>query len=286
MLESDDSGGGLVLRVNMLRGGKLSNTRITIKSTDYSDRRTFENAIKKGVRVSVICTLGDTDIKAFLNNRIEDYFSDGGDLYKLANKIGQQNDGTYVFNNIQFTATGEVTNESETHWVANLQLGEEDAMPQPEISTPNSNALANVIKPMQKFFGSNFPHAILALGWAAATTHYQEIIKVEKRFPIVNWFGEPGSHKTVIASCGLALHGWSELGMFSRVTESALYEHLKLAGSLAQVYDDPKKDDRLDELLKALFNARPRLVRCSVFPSPLAPRPFLVMNKLLMERLQ
>ncbi len=109
---------------------------------------------------------------------------------------------------------------------------------------------------------SQIAPAIITLGWAVACLHFQEIIKVEKRFPLLNLFGDPGCGKTIMAENGLSLAGFVQgAGSFCKVTESALYEHLKLSGSLPLLWDDPDKSPWLDTLIQRLYNGKPRMVR-------------------------
>jgi hypothetical protein len=116
---------------------------------------------------------------------------------------------------------------------------------------------------MRKFHGAEgiFP-AMIGLGFTAAAVHYQTIIKKERRFPQLNFVGDAGGNKTVCAANALSLVGWlNGDGQISGVSESKLYECLKLTGSLPLCLDDPPKSRELDEILKRLYNAIPRMVR-------------------------
>ena len=65
-----------------------------------------------------------------------------------------------------------------------------------------------------------------------------------------------------MAENGLAIAGFLQnAGTFCKVTESALYEHLKLSGSLPLLWDDPDKSSWLDTLIQRLYNGKPRMVR-------------------------
>jgi hypothetical protein len=114
---------------------------------------------------------------------------------------------------------------------------------------------------MRRAFGSNFYPALLAMGYAAAGTHYQEIQAKEGAFPILNLYGDPGSGKTTAAECALSLVGQHREGMMVEVSVSAAYERLKLAGGLLHCLDDPKRDPSLDEFLKGFYNGKARVVR-------------------------
>jgi hypothetical protein len=53
-----------------------------------------------------------------------------------------------------------------------------------------------LIEAQRKFAGSSFMHFLLCDGYVAASLHFQEIMRVEKFFPILNPYGDPGSKKT------------------------------------------------------------------------------------------
>jgi hypothetical protein len=84
----------------------------------------------------------------------------------------------------------------------------------------------------------------------------------QKLFDLLNLIGDAGSNKSVCAANALSLVGWlNGDGQISGVSESKLYECLKLTGSLPLCLDDPQKSRELDEILKRLYNAVPRMVR-------------------------
>lgn len=135
-------------------------------------------------------------------------------------------------------------------------------MPSPQIVAPNPTALKSLINAMLKFHGPTgiYP-AMIALGYVVAGIHYQQITKREGRFPLINLYGDAGSNKSIAAQNALSLVGWPTAGILHRVTVSAVYEWLKLSGSLASCLDDPERSRNLDELLKGLYDGRARKVR-------------------------
>jgi hypothetical protein len=83
---------------------------------------------------------------------------------------------------------------------------------------------------------------MMALGFTAAAVHYRTILKKERRFPQLNLIGDAGSNKSVCAANALSLVGWlNGDGQISGVSESKLYECLKLTGSLPLCLDDPPR---------------------------------------------
>lgn len=72
--------------------------------------------------------------------------------------------------------------------------------------------------------------------------------------------------KTLALEAALSMVGakWADDGMISKVTGSAIYEHLSKTGSLPIIWDDPPRGEyirELDEFCKAIYNAKPRVVR-------------------------
>lgn len=260
VLESSD-GGGLALRISRLRAGRLSTKRIIVNSTDCTSIKDFQDAVKKGLGTGVSCKLRPDDLQDLLHDRIEKYHQKGGRIYRLIDRVGQQADGTWVFENCQFTSQGKATTEDASGWVWNPRLGIEDFMPSPKIVEQDPLALKRLVDAQRRFFGANFRPALIVMGWAVASLHYQEIIARDGSFPIANLIGDPGTNKTIAGENALSLVGWPRLGMLSRVTASALYERLKLSGSLPSCWDDPERTPELDETLKGLYNAKPRVVR-------------------------
>ncbi|MEL4896832.1 hypothetical protein [Crocosphaera sp. Alani8] len=237
--------------------------RVIIGSTERLTVKEFNLALTKAYRVGIICNLKTDQLNGLIQTKLIHYHDRGGKVFKLADRIGQQNDGTWVFSDRQLTEKGIATSEDKTKTVYNPNLGYEDHISVPELVSPDSNALTTLITAMHRFHGdSQIAPAIITLAWAVACLHFQEIIKIEKRFPLLNLFGDPGCGKTIMAENGLAIAGFIQgQGSFCKVTESALYEHIKLSGSLPLLWDDPDKSPWLDTLIQRLYNGKPRMVR-------------------------
>ena len=258
---SSDDGGGLVLQVK--RSLDTHQKRVIILSQDYGSAKDFEAALKRVYKSGVVCNLKTEHLKSLIHVKLMEYRARGGITYRLQERAGQQVDGHWVFQTCQITKDGEYRASSNSDWVFNENLGGEDQMPQPSVAPPSPDALKRLVAAMNKFHGTQgiFP-AMMALGFSSAAVHYQEIIKKERRFPQLNLIGDAGSNKSICAANALSLVGWlNGDGQISGVTESKLYECLKLTGSLPLCLDDPQKSRELDETLKRLYNAIPRLVR-------------------------
>lgn len=260
-LSSQDSG-GLLLQIKRSVDDASAEKRVIIKSTDYSEVTRFVDALKTVLGSGVVANLKKEGLGALIHTRIKEYRLRGGRTYRLAERIGQQPDGTWVFEDIQFTRDGNPTTEEESGWVFNPNLGGEDRMPSPKIVPPEPTALKGLVDAMLKFHGKEgILPALMALGFVAAGVHYQEIMRREGHFPLINLYGDAGSNKSVAAQNALSLVGWANLGNLHRITVSAVYEWLKLSGSQTSCLDDPERSRDLDELLKGLYDGRARKVR-------------------------
>ncbi len=258
---SDGEGGGLVLQVKRSIDDKQR--RVIIGSTERLTVKEFNLALTKAYKAGIICNLKTDQLNGLIQTKLIHYHDRGGKVFKLADRIGQQSDGTWVFSDRQMNDKGIATTEHKTRTVYNPNLGYEDHISVPELVDPDSNALTQLLRAMHRFHGdSQIAPAIITLGWSVACLHFQEIISIEKRFPLLNLFGDPGCGKTIMAENGLAISGFVQgAGSFCKVTESALYEHLKLSGSLPLLWDDPDKSPWLDTLIQRLYNGKPRMVR-------------------------
>jgi hypothetical protein len=258
---SDAEGGGLLLQVK--RSVDNRQKRVIIRSLESLAVKDFALALTKTYGKGIVCNLKNDQLGALLHTKLVAYRERGGETYLLADRIGFQESRTWVFKDCQFTRTGEPTSEEKSQIVFNPNLGSEDKIFSPAIASPDPQALTRLVRAAHRFHGdSQIDAAIFTLGWAAACLHFQEIMKVEKHFPLLNLYGDPGSCKTVMAESALSLAGWlGGEGQFRKITESALYEHLKLCGSLPLCFDDPDKSPWLDGLIQGLYNAKPRVVR-------------------------
>jgi hypothetical protein len=258
-------GGGFVMQLK--RAGEHQQFRVFLPSMDFTSVQTFENTLKKALGGALICRLSTNAMKALLRVRLHEYAHNrGGKVYKLCQRVGQQPDGYWVFPRLQLTPKGEATDENKSLWIWNTGLtGDESTLPKPAIAPPEPRALRQLVEAMEEFFGpKNIYPAMLTLGYAAASVHYQEIIEKDGAFPILNPIGDAGSGKTTAAMCALSLvgmHTESAGGMLRDVSISAAYEHLKITGALIHCLDDPERTPVLDEFLKGLYNGKARLVR-------------------------
>lgn len=255
------SAGGIVLQVK--RSIDDRQKQVIIPSLDYGSAKDFEICLKKALGKGIVCNLKSDELKALIHVRLREYRYRGGKTYRLQDRAGQQADGHWVFDNCQISKTGEFSLLPNSDWVFNPNLGGEEKIPKPQIAPPDPDALKRLVAVMRKWHGSQgiFP-AIMGLGYAAAGIHFQEIVKRERRFPLINFIGDPGSNKSIIASNALSLVGWlGNDGFLTKVSTSKAYERLKFSGGLTLCLDDPRKSAELDDFLLNIYNVVPRDVR-------------------------
>ncbi|MCL1475828.1 toprim domain-containing protein, partial [Argonema antarcticum] len=262
-----DAGGGYVVKIK--RAFESTEREILLKSLECLTVKEFRTTINKKFGVHLSCRLSQDQLVALIHERLKDYHVNrAGKTYRCIDRWGQQEDGTWVFADCQFLSDGTPTDREGSRWVYNPSLGAVDNILPPEILPHNRHALRNLLEAQQKFAGSNFIYFLLCNGYVAASLNFQEIIKVEKFFPILNPCGDGGSKKTVAVRSALSLAGWGDMerGGLSSTTVSMAYERLKCLGSIPSLWDDPfgnKKQDSetLDEFMHRLYNAFPRQVR-------------------------
>lgn len=261
---ASSDGGGFILQLK--RSGDHQQHRLFLPSLDFTSVSKFEDTLKKALGGALICRLNNHQMKALLRVRLDEYHSRGGKLYRLAERVGQQSDGYWVFPSTQLTPIGEPTSEDHSRWIWNDGItGQADTLPVPQYNPASAGAMAKLVDSMIGFYGPvNIYPALLTLGYGAAAVHYQEFISQTGNFPILNLIGDGGGGKTTAGACALSISGMhtdKAGGMLKDVSVSAAYERLKLIGGLVHCWDDPARTPELDEFLKGLYNGKPRLVR-------------------------
>ncbi|ESA37845.1 primase p4 [Leptolyngbya sp. Heron Island J] len=261
---ASSDGGGFILQLK--RSGDHQQHRLFLPSLDFTSVSKFEDTLKRALGGALICRLNNHQMKALLRVRLDEYHSRGGKLYRLAERVGQQSDGYWIFPSIQLTPIGETTSEDQSRWIWNDGItGQADTLPVPQYNPAAADAMGQLVESMIGFYGSvNIYPALLTLGYGAAAVHYQSFIEQTGSFPILNLIGDGGGGKTTAGACALSISGMhtdKAGGMLKDVSVSAAYERLKLIGGLVHCWDDPHRNPELDEFLKGLYNGKPRLVR-------------------------
>ena len=251
---------GLVLQVQ--RSIDKFRKRVTVRSVDRVRPDDFIEVLTKAYGRELSCNLSKFELNALFHVRLQEYHDRGGKVFKLASRVGRQSDGHWVFPDRQLTPSGDICTEDQSGWVFNdsLTCGE-DIVPAPQIAPPGKDGIKNLVDATARFFGpETIDAAIFTMGWGAAAIQYGQVMEKEGRFPILNPIGDPGSFKTIMGELALSLAG-NHRHLLAKSTESALYERLRLSGSIPQCYDDPTRARELDEMFKRLYNGKPRITR-------------------------
>jgi hypothetical protein len=265
-LASNDGMAGMVLQVKRsLDQFAKTCTILSLERTKVSD---FVTALTRAHGHDIVCNLKMDQLNSLIHTRLAEYREAGGKVYRLADRIGCQEDGYWVFPNCQFTPAGQPCTQETSGWVYNEMLvAGEDRIPAPTIAPPDDGALKRLVEAVVKFVGpDSMDAAIFVMGYVVAGLHYTQIQRRERRFPLINLTGDPGSLKTIVAEAALSIVG-NHGNMISRSSESALYERLKKTGCITTCYDDPQRGKDLDELFKRLYNGEARVLR-KIFQEP------------------
>jgi hypothetical protein len=235
-------GGGLELEVSRWSEGRLKVDSVLIDSLDCIKPEQFTAALARGLGTHIACTIKPAELNALLENRKQDYYRAGGKSYRLADRFGEQSDGYRVFEDCQFTPTGEPCTEAESGWIFNPRLGHEDDLNSPVILPENPEALPGLVAAAKAFYHPEaLGYALCEIGYGAATLHRNSVIGVYDEFAQSTIDGEAGCGKTKAAKMAAAIAGMHkrEFVMGVDTTASAAAERLKLYSGLPVVYDDP-----------------------------------------------
>lgn len=261
----DSQGGGFVLQVKRHFEDASQQKRVILNSTDYTSTEKFVNAMKRALGTGVCCNLTNFELNQLFAVRLHEYrTSRRGKVLRRIECYGQQEDGTWVFSDRQFTHDGQLISEDLTGWVFSDVSAEGDEIPCPSIAPTNPLALNRLVDTARLFFGNeNIHQVLLTIGWVVAGLHSREIFRDKKWFPLLNMYGEPGSCKTLAGEAALSLVGsnWADSGMMSRASVSAIYEHGSKTGSLPFIWDDPPRNPESEEIFKTWANRKARIVR-------------------------
>lgn len=266
ILEGND-GGGLVLNVTYKAGRKVMNKQVFIKSIDTIQVKDFVAALIKGLNTRIACTLKAQELQAFLETRQQDYFLAGGKTYRLADRVGRQDDGHWVFENCQFTPDGQICTEEQSGWVFDREMVEAEGIPNPTIAEQSPQALSNLVAAMaQTYQGDTLSNALFEVGYAAAVAHRDKVLEHLHGFATRTIYASKNAYKTSAVKAALSIFGMhrSDLGDFS---DSYIYERLNKLGNIPFLIDDPIKGNRkaieakksqLDNLIWATYGGADR----------------------------
>jgi hypothetical protein len=268
IIQSQD-GGQMALGVRWLAGATEMNQRIQIKTSDTYAVKDFAKAFSAGMGVQIACTLQLEELQALLQCRKDEYYLAGGQTYCLADRVGQQADGTWVFEDSQFLEDGRPTTESETQIVFNQELCKSENIPSPVIAPQNPEALKNLVQAAAAFYSPEaLPYVWLTIGFAVMGLHRKAVMAAVGEMASLAIYGQKGGGKSLaqaIAASLYGLHDWK----LSEVSVSQFGELAKSLGNLPIQWDDPIRqgryaagdEEKVNSALWKLFTALGRAVR-------------------------
>jgi hypothetical protein len=266
----DSTGGGIEFEVIWLDRSTVRSRKTLVKTTEMLTVKDFVTALTRGLNGHFTSILKPSELAAIIENRKYEYALKGGKIYRLADRVGQQDDGAWVFESAQFKADGTPTTEQESRWMFNHALGEIEKVPSPQIAPQNPEALGNLAKAVEGFFhAETVPLTWFMCGYIVATMQRQAVMKQDHAFPQINLFGDAGGGKTTAAKVGASLIGMhGDRSIITRFSESLIYEQVKSLGGAGLILDDPVKKgmkqdskDAVDNFIWAMFNGVSRRVR-------------------------
>lgn len=264
-LESDD-GGGLVVKVKP----QFSSTeyQVILDSKGLRNPIEFKEALQRQLGFQVQVALKPNELAALLADRQYKYrITREGSTKRIIPYYGRQDDGTWVFENVQIGADGNVIPEEHQEWAYSEHISPNDYIPCPVLREQSGNkGLKQLLYAASKVLGDNLNPFYMSCGWVVACLNYATIMEAYGSFPILNLHGDIGTTKSLAIEAAFSLVGsnWKDEGIISSGSISAIYERLSKISCIPLCWDDPTKDASLDEFAKALWNANPRIVRGSL----------------------
>lgn len=265
----DKTGGGLEFEVQWLDRSTVRTRRALVKTAETLTTKDFITALTRGLGTHFTSTLKPHDLAALIQNRKTQYSRKGGKVYRLADRVGQQDDGTWVFEDAQFKPDGTLTTEQESRWMFNKSLGELENIPSPAIAPQNPEAIKTLVNALKAFYSPEaLPYVLLTLGFAVMGLHRQELMKHVGEVASLAIYGEKGGGKSSAQRAAAALYGLHDFTL-SDVSVSMFGEYAKSLGSLPIQWDDPIRqgsyaksdEEKVNTALWKLFTGLGRAVR-------------------------
>ena len=265
----DRTGGGFEFEVTWKERSIVRTRRALVKTHETLTIKDFQTALTRGLGTHVTAKLKPGELADLIQNRKEEYSRNGGVVYRLADRTGQQDDGTWIFEDVQLKADGTPTTEQESRWMFNQSLGELENIPSPAIAPQNPEAIKTLVKALQAFYDPKaMPYALLTIGFAVMGLHRQEIMKHVGEVASLAIYGERGGGKSAVQAAAASLYGLHTWKM-SDVSVSMFGEYAKSLGSLPIQWDDPIRqgtyakadEEKVNTALWKLFTGLGRAVR-------------------------
>lgn len=261
-LESDD-GGGYILKVRP----QFEETEYTctLNSRALRNPTDFKDALQKSLRFQIQVALKPNEFSALLAERQYEYRTTrSGNIKKIVKAYGKQPDGTWVFEDIQISSEGEIIPEQEQQWSWTSAISTDEFIPCPVLAKQNGLiGLRKLYAAAEQVFGENLNAFYLTTGWVLASLNHDQVMAAYGSFPALNLHGDVGTLKSMAVETAFSLVGrnWTDDGMLTNASTSAIYEHLSRISCIPFCWDDPPKHMGVDEFAKDLWNGKARLVR-------------------------
>jgi hypothetical protein len=255
--------GNSALELKMKQVSKKRTVNVILMDKDKHDTRTLSRALSKGYGGVLFDKLNHHQYNDIIDTKIQQFIEQGGKPKTLATCRGKQDNGYWIFENIQFDSNGDVCTEEKSGLVFNPIQIDGDAIPSPNILKPDSEILGKVMKLTAEYAGSAIYPTLLLIAAQIMGVHYKERVESSTTFPLVNAIGMLHTGKTTAALIGQALVGLYKItnAQISTISESALFERAKTLSGISIWVDDPQKDENFSKNLLGLTNNGARVVR-------------------------
>ena len=173
--------------------------------------------------------------------------------------VGPQDEDLWVLGpNVHINSQGESINPTESKyiWIGHLYkgLGVAPDTSACDITLPlTCQPLVDLMEMFKSIMKHNYFASVFTVAAFFQALHYNTIMKKYKNCQMPLIFGCPGTGKTTVAKCGLALTGTLLQRFWSQGTKEK-YTQLCCSGCLPLLIDDPKSTQAISDLAIALFN--------------------------------
>ena len=266
LVGNENNCGGLVLRVKRTYDSANQYHQVIVPAESLNKVTDFINCLSYSTgKVYFVNKLKIEELHKYLHKELSAYRVSGGKAYKLSERMGRQDDDTWIFYNCQISSDGSFITEEKSGWVLDKTLIAKEKIPIPTIHLyKKPEAFRKLINSMRKFFGEQrFIPALFTVAFSVAGLFYDQIQEQEGFFPVLGIYGDAGGGKTLAAQTAQNLLGFNNRAKIHKISESAYYQRFKLMGGLTQFIDDPDKAQiqQIAQQIKTQFGAGSRFVR-------------------------
>ena len=262
---NDNVGGIYELLVNPIYSAPKT---VQIPATSCLDIRKFREALTIAYGRALDISLDTNKLIKLFAALYTDYINQGGNDLKAAPYRGRQIDGVWVFENMQFTANGELTTEDESGWIHQPSYKQGERIPSPKFAPQNEGALAYLLCKLKEYRSTKHLLPLLyVVAGQIQGLYSKEILAHHNGLVMVNATGDAGSGKSLAATVASSLVGMP-LGS-GKISVSALFEYLHYLSGISYVIDDPHFSSETEQDWQILYNLGSREKR-NVYQKPKA----------------